>query len=91
MNKLEQEDSDNFGEELINFFNSPKREKLLKEVARKSNEDQKCAYDKAYEDELYFGQPISNKEFSAYLIAGILAMLSPFVIAYLLVTYFFKV
>lgn len=40
---------------LNDFFNSPNREKLLKEVARKSSEDQ-LGYNK--EDELYFGNPI---------------------------------
>lgn len=52
------------GEELADFFNSPKREKLLKKVARKSNEDQ---------FESYFGKPIPQDNI-AYFIVGIIVI-----------------
>lgn len=48
-------------ENYVNMSNGDK-ESLLKDVARKSNQDQLDQYDKAYQDELYFGKPMELPE-----------------------------
>jgi len=45
----------------------------------------------AINDDVDLGDPISRAEFWAYMVVGLLALISPLVVGYLLVAYFFRV